>query len=96
MSLVPINPGWSGTKKLYLLQYKKIIIRSNKRMFSSALPPLLYTRAIFYLFYIEVEKRLPCRVKSDNFGPVGFSAPLSVLWALCVCRMITKAMAKQL
>ena len=22
------------------------------------------------------------RVKSGNFGPVGFSAPLSVLWAL--------------
>ena len=27
------------------------MIRSNIKLFSAALPPLLYTRAIFYLFF---------------------------------------------
>ena len=55
MSLVPFNLDWSDTKKLYLLQYKKLS-GPIKKLFSAALPPLLYTRAIFYLFYCVYEK----------------------------------------
>ena len=57
MSLVPFNPGWNDTKKMHLLQYKKIIIRSNKKLFSAALPPLLYTRAILYLYLKDIKGR---------------------------------------
>ena len=40
----------------------------------------IYTLVHAYCISFHVQK---ChRVKSGNFGPVGFSAPLSVLWAL--------------
>ena len=49
-------------QKIHLTVVKKtIIIRSNKKLFAAALPPLLYTRAIFYL--------LPLAYKSTTICP---------------------------
>ena len=43
MSLVPFNAGWSDTKKLHLLQYKKISGLIKKIVFRSASSFALYT-----------------------------------------------------
>ena len=42
MSLVPFKLDWSDTKKLYLLQYKKIIRSNKKIVFRSASSFALY------------------------------------------------------
>ena len=62
---------------------KMLTDRQQQHMIMSGINSnFLISKPIDLIILQRGRKRLTCRVKSDKFGPVGFSAPLSVLWAL--------------